>query len=290
MPIKVNGRIAAVVGVDLYGAHEKVQSGIKGLAIKPKITFSDENRLVAEDLASKAGTCVELLLGSGKASITDWSIAYLDVVLKLSRQNLVDYREVGVSEIREAHLVPGKQVLVIIDALLKILDYRNPDYTALSWTGKRDIFLDTNMWNRMIRFHPDRWRGDYKQLIQTAQGLYNIGPDQVAETCSSAFQMVFSWLDIVLVMMSQQNVLSEAFRRQKEAEVEEADPLAAIDQWKLPDEESEDEDLVNEILHGKVESSSEDEYTEEDYDEFDEFDEFDEDEDDQDDQDEEDES
>ena len=107
--------------------------------------------------------------------------------------------------------VPRKHTLVIIDALFKILDYRKPELETLSWTGKREIFLSTNMWNRMIRFHPDRWRGDFKKLTVVARGLYNMGPDQVLLSCSPAFQCVYSWLDIIVCIMTQRDQLSGAF-------------------------------------------------------------------------------
>jgi len=158
MPIWVNGSVAAIIGTDLYGAADKLST--PSSMIDPKSSFTAMNRAVAEALAEKAGPCVQLLSGCKPPS--DWSIAYLDITMKLKRQELVEWRSQGVTEVEAALAVPRKQTLVLIDALFKILDYRKPELETLSWTGKRDIFLATNMWNRMIRFHPDRWRGDYR--------------------------------------------------------------------------------------------------------------------------------
>ena len=207
MPIIVEGRVAAIIGLDLYGAADKLTTTESNK--DPKCCFTPANRAIAEELTQKTGPCVTLLRAPNGTN--DWSIAYLDIVMKLARQELVDLREAGVAEVEAALAVPRKHTLVIIDALFKILDYRKPELETLSWTGKRDIFLSTNMWNRMIRFHPDRWRGDYRKLEQVAFGLYNMGPDQVLECVSPAFQCVYAWLDIVVVVISQRQKLSGAF-------------------------------------------------------------------------------
>jgi hypothetical protein len=239
MPVRVEGRIAAIIGVDLYGAADKLTT--KQSSTSPKDSFTAENREVAEQLVSKAGSCVHTLVGGSKdLGANDWSVAYLDIILKLSRQALVEVRDAGVHEIAAANSVPRKQTLVIMDALFKILDYKKPEYETLSWTGKREIFLETNMWNRMIRFHPDRWRGHYAKLELLSKGLYNMGPDTVHDTCTPAFQVVYAWLDIVVVMMAQRHALSAAFQTYK-TEKEEEDPMAAIDDMKLPGQASDDE-------------------------------------------------
>jgi len=258
LPLRVGGRIVAILGVDLYGAAEKV--GTSKALVAPKNHFTPENVLVAEELAQMAGPCIVNLVEMNAQR--DWSTSYLEVVLKTMRTRLVEERPNGVDEVRRAIRVPRKATIVIIDAVFKIIHFKHPEYETISWTAKREIFLKGNMWDRMIRFHPERWRGNYDKLLEVAKGLFQLGPDEVLETCSPAFQEVYAWLDVAVVMSNQRFGLKEQLQPFEGAVDDDAeDRLAQIDSMELPGYDSElyvdEEEEGTEALQNRAESKQE---------------------------------
>jgi len=244
LPIRVEGRVVGTIGLDLY----KHRGVIKPGGDQPKSLFTEVNVHAAEEMAATTGGCVANVVSQTlKGNKVDWTMAYLETVLKQMRQRLVESKEEGVEEVRAALRVPCKQTIVIIDALFKVIDYRHPEWESLSWTSKRDIFLNTNMWERMIRFHPVRWRGNIDGFLKVAKGLVSLGPDEIVHRCSKAFQSAFAWLDTVVVMVTRRHHISmlhnKLFRGVPETPDTQSD-FAAIDSWRLPDQGESDDELV----------------------------------------------
>jgi len=240
MQLRWNGKVVGVVGVDLFGGSGMMDSGMTsnlkasggvGIVARliPKESFTVENIRVAEELVQ--------LADRGLAPIkvrSGWTVQYLDIALKQACQRLFDCRNEGMAEIKGSIRVPLKATIVIISCLFKIVDHRsNEDH--LSWHGNRELFIQTNMWDRIIRFNPAKWRGDAARLNEVAKQLSALGPDNIASLCSKAFAQVYAWFDIVIVMIGRCLVQRQELERYNVRSIPgESDPESATGSFQLP--------------------------------------------------------